>query len=379
MKSGPKLWLCLAVLVASGLPSTAAKAAPWENLLVLRRVEAEPDKPYNLAKENGPWTILASSFSGDHARQEAHALVLELRKRYKLAAYVYEKEFDFGDETYGRGIDEYGQPLRMRYQRGNEATEVAVMVGDYPAVDDPEAQSTLQKLKYLRPECLKLDAGRPTTRSLAGLRLIQQTVLADGNDKKERGPLGHAFVTTNPMLPRDYFAPKGIDKFVVALNENVPNSLLECPGKYTVQVAAFRGKVVMKPSEIEELESGRHMKETLVKAGEMAERLAEGLRMKGYDAYVFHDRTSSIVTVGSFDSVGTPRADGKLEINPEIHQIMKVFGIDQRGTLGNPTAALTPKPFLDIPFDIQPIPVEVPRRSIAADYSRAMAGSWGGQ
>lgn len=378
MKRGSKLCLCLAALLVSGMLSTA-KAAPWDNLLTLRRVEADPGQPYNLTKENGPWTIMACSFSGDHARDEAHALVIELRKRYKLAAYVYQKEFDFGDGTYGRGIDRYGQPLRMRYQRGDEVTEVAVMVGDYPAVDDPDAQRTLQKLKYLRPECLKLDVGKKTTRSLAGLRLIQQTVLADGNEKKERGPLGHAFVTTNPLLPKDYFAPKGIDKFVVALNENVPNDLLNCSGKYTVQVATFRGKVVMKPSEIEELEHGGRMKNSLVEAGEMAEKLTEALRMKGYEAYVFHDRTSSIVTVGNFDSVGTPRADGKIEINPKIYRIMKTFGVDKSGTTGDPSAGLRPKTLVDIPFDVQPVPVEVPKRSIAADYSRSMAGTWGGR
>ncbi len=45
----------------------------------------------------------------------------------------------------------------------------------------------------------------------------------------------------------------------------------------------------------------------------------------GYDAYEFHDRSSSIVTVGSFDSVGTRRRRGKIEINPTVHKIMPRF------------------------------------------------------
>ena len=53
--------------------------------------------------------------------------------------------------------------------------------------------------------------------------------------------------------------------------------------------------------------------------------LTEALRMKGYEAYEFHGRYASIVTVGNFDSVGTPRADGKTEINPEVHKTMEIF------------------------------------------------------
>jgi hypothetical protein len=87
--------------------------------------------------------------------------------------------------------------------------------------------------------------------------------------------------------------------------------------------------------------------------------------MKGYEAYEFHDRYASIVTVGSFNSVGTPRPDGKTEINPEIYKIMKTFGAESV-TLPGQTTAVTPlKTLVGIPFDIQPIPVQVPKRSIS--------------
>ena len=370
MKNERKFRLLLATSIAITMLASAATAAPWENLLSANRVEADPSRPYNLTQENGPWMILACSFSGENARADAHALVIELRKRYKLPAYVYEKEFDYGDEVQGRGIDEYGQPLKMRYQRGNEFTEVAVMVGDYPAVDDHAAQATLQKLKYYEPECLKLSPDKATTRSLAALRLVQQTVLAPGNEKKERGPMGHAMVTTNPLLPQEYFAPKGIDSFVLALNKNEQYNLLQCPGKYTVRVAHFTGRVVLDQADIKAIEEGREMKSQLVKAGEKAERLTQALRMNGYEAYVFHDRGESIVTVGSFNSVGTPRTDGKIEINPQIHKIMKVFGAEPVTLPNGVPSGMRPKTFVGIPFDIQPLPVEVPQRSFACDYAR---------
>ena len=56
-----------------------------------------------------------------------------------------------------------------------------------------------------------------------------------------------------------------------------------------------------------------------------AHRLTEALRIKGYDAYEFHDRYCSIVTVGSFSSTGTPRRDGMIEINPEILAVIETF------------------------------------------------------
>ena len=139
--------------------------------------------------------------------------------------------------------------------------------------------------------------------------------------------MGHAFITTNPMLPPDYYAPKnGIDELVLRMNKDVTHSLLDCPGKYTVQVAHFMGKVTIDQREIQRIERGEEMEgSSLAKAAEKAHELTEALRDKGYEAYEFHDRYASIVTVGSFDSVGTPRVDGKIEINPQVHQIIEFF------------------------------------------------------
>ncbi len=71
--------------------------------------------------------------------------------------------------------------------------------------------------------------------------MIQQEMYqVIGSDKKEKGPMRHAMIATNPLLPPDYFAPKGLDPFVADMNKDLEYSLLKCPGKYTVQVATFR-------------------------------------------------------------------------------------------------------------------------------------------
>jgi len=367
-----RFWSALAGIGIVVLLSGWVAAAPWEGLLTFQRVEADPNKTYTLTEQEGPWMILACTFSGADAKKQADTLALELRKRYKLPAYVYEKEFEFDEQSAGRGVDRYGGPLKMRYQRGSEVREIAVMVGNYPSIDDPEAQEVLQDLKFTTPECLELKDGKRTNQTLAALRLMQKHVLAVGSEKKKRGPMGHAFLTTNPLLPKDYFAPKGIDKLVQAMNEGIPHSLLDCPGKYTVQVAHFTGNVIIDQKKIRDVEKGAlHLKSGLVEAGEKAETLAEALRQKGYEAYVFHDRYASLVTVGSFDSVGTPLPNGQIDLNPQIHLIMKTFGPDQPPGPGG--GAIKPKTFVGIPLDLQPLPVQVPKRSLSADYSRDRA------
>ena len=191
-----------------------------------------------------------------------------------------------------------------------------MVVGNFPAIDDPDAQQALQKLKSADPECLHATPEEAQSRSLAVWRSLQAGVKDLPQyieSRKQTGPLAHAFITRNPLLPEDYFAPKGgVDELVLKMNKNVKYSLLDCPGKYTVQVAHFTGEVIINQSEIRAIETGtkagpESTKQGLAAAAEKAHELTEALRIKGYEAYEFHDRYASLVTVGSFDSVGTPR------------------------------------------------------------------------
>src|SRR4051812_15126492 len=84
-----------------------------------------------LSENNGPWLIVAASFSGDGAERQARELADELRGQFRLAAYVHEMSFKFGDENPGKGLDSYGAPTRRHYRRGDQALEIAVLVGDF--------------------------------------------------------------------------------------------------------------------------------------------------------------------------------------------------------------------------------------------------------
>ncbi len=345
--------------------SSAWAAVPIPRLFTISNVEADPNKDYWVTENNGPWMIMACSFSGEHALDQARELVLELRRRYKLPAYMYEKTFELKtDELNGR--------KKFRYQQGDAIREVAVLVGDFPSVDDPRAQELLQKIKYFRPHVLEPNPEKPTNRTFAALRTIQQSLLSDDNEKKQKGPMGHAFLTTNPLLPDEYFAPKGVDKFILALNEGYEYNLLNCPGRYSVQVAHFTGEVIIDQKEIQAIERGeKQFRGSLAEAARKAHELTLALRQKGYEAYEFHDRGASIVTVGSFDSLGVRRPDGKIELDPRIVAIINTFKADPAPPIpGVPTLGYKPKTLIGIPFDIQPQPVEVPKRSFAADYVR---------
>ena len=367
------IFLAMASHLSFGTRSFVS-AAPWDNFLTATRVEADPEKDYTLTKDNGPWMIMASSFSGDGARQQARELVLELRKRYKLEAFIHQMQFDLDKKNVGKGIDRYGDPLKFKYRRGSQVREIAVLIGDYQSVDDPRAVKNLHKIKYSTPDCLALGKNKKNHQSLGALRDIQKKIwtTVGSDDKKNKGPMGHAFITPNPLLSKAEYVTTGLEPFIVKLNKGLENSLLDCPGRYTVQVATFNGKIVTDQTEIMMLNSGKKKIEgnLLEQAAIKANRLAKALRLKGWEAYVFHERCASIVTVGSFNSVGTNRRDGKTEMNPQVYHIIKQFKaktIDGR---------FSPQMLVGIPLDVQPRPVKVPKQSIGMASTSRSRGLW---
>jgi hypothetical protein len=185
--------------------------------------------------------------------------------------------------------------------------------------------------------------------------------------------MGHAMITTNPKLGKDFFVPQGIDPLVVEANKGVEHSLLDCPGKYTVQVATFRGRMTIDQQEISAINTGRkEMKGQLVEATEKAHKLTEALRLKGHEAYEFHDRFASIVTVGSFDYTSRQMPDGRAAVNPAVQAVVDRFGPKQT-PFGGQTRGMAQQMLLGIPFDMQPKPVHVPKQSIAARQTRGLS------
>lgn len=356
-------WLCALVGFAGiGVASvgTTLAAPPWQTLIPFRRVEADPNKQYLLTDDHGPWLIMCRAFAGETADQDANALVLELRQRYKLKAYVHQQQYDFTKKETGKGFDMYGAPKVMKPANPTQFTEVAVLVGDFDGPDDPRVESALETIKKAQPQCLDSKSGKGQSARFNVWRGI--TAKMDG-----KGPMKMAFLTRNPRLPDEYFAPKGLDPLVKDMNSDLKYSLLKNPGNYTVRIASFHGESTMRLKEIEQKERETIGRSKLEEGAEKAHKLVLALRKDGIEAYEFHDRHESIVTVGSFDTVGDPRSDGKIEINPAVKQVVDYFKPKDAPLGGKPSGA---QKIAGITLDIQPTPVAVPKESVGAAYAR---------
>ena len=119
-------------------------------------------------------------------------------------------------------------------------------------------------------------------------------------------------MTVNPELTEEDLALRKHDPFILRLNSGSDYSLLTNPGKYTVVVATFQGKSELTSDATEK--KVQPISSSLSEAADRAWQLCTALRRaksygydRDYDAWVFHDRYTSIVTVGSFKSKDDPR------------------------------------------------------------------------
>jgi hypothetical protein len=371
---GSSTQIILVVAACLGLLSNRTHAAPpLRSLIPFERIDADPSHAYPLAESNGPWLIMVTTMQGPKAEENARALVYELRKNYKLNAYTHQMTFDHTGNIAGRTLDRFGQQQRMRNSHGGTREELAVLVGDFNSVDDPQLKRTLEKIKGLRPQALEQGssaAGRAFDR-------LRDEVLPANARRKTQGPLRLAFVTTNPLLPEGYYQPKGVDSVVVGMNRDVEYSLLDNPGQYTIRVATFAGNVVMDPKRLKEIEEdGKEMKSRLIEAAQKAHEVTVFLRAKGFEAYEYHDRHSSIVTVGNYQSPGQINPDGSMVYSPEVQAKIDRFRAKPRRQPNGTMGPVTPERIetLNIYLDPNPIVIEVPRRSFGSDYARSMAG-----
>ncbi|MCL2346643.1 MAG: hypothetical protein FWC50_00125 [Planctomycetaceae bacterium] len=345
------------------------------------KVDADPDKDYTLDETSGPWMIYVRSYEGENAKEDAKTLALELRKRYKMKAYIHERTDDLtkGVQYNLVTAEDYAiaqgniqdLPVKKRTKRllhGNISKGYAVLVGDFQSIDDKDINETLEQIKTSRPECVIAQLKRESEGKKAdkgafitAVRIIQRT-----QDNNNVSPLAWAFKCTNPLLPEEYFNSKYVDSYIEALNSDTDYSLLRCPGKYTMQVAEFFGNTTMMQDQVKKLEEDEtklHEDGKLVEAAKKAEKLCHALRLKGYEAYSFHSATNSIVAVGSFDSLGTTDPAGVTHFSPEVRRIFERFSVDQAKTNASSygPGAIVTQTFVGIELMPQPIPIEVPK------------------
>ena len=344
----------LVVLLATSIAGYSADAkaqSGWLPTAWFSQDSIDSKSMFPLAESDGPWLVLATTFRGEGARDDARHLVQELRGSHKLKAYTHEKSFDFTGNQRGLGLNPDGSPKKMRFAKSEQVIEVAVLVGDFASFDDPRGQKMLAKVKNLQPESLAAGSGK--SQSFSDFRRLM------GLDKNAaKGPMHLAFVIPNPLLPEDFFTRQQVDKFVLEMNSDVTNSLLDCPGRYSVRVATFTGAGTFDQKAIEDGGKDVEFQGRLVEAAEKAHRLTETLRRSGWQAWEFHDRESSMVCVGSIDQLALQQPNGTLATHPEIVRIVKELGPDP---VKLAAGQIMPRSIDGVLLDVQPKPIDVPR------------------
>ena len=348
---------------------------------------------YQLTADHGPWLILAASLSGDDAQSKAEALARELSQNLKVDCYVLDKTFDHSSmlkTDRHQTIDIVSGTVESRKVRlANQSSErvCAVLVGNFSSLEDPAIKDLLQTIRTAQPVALTgkeaADTQDPSkAESSNWLVSSARRVIwsrTDRQSNKNKGPMGAAFVTRNPLLPDEFFQAPKVDKLVVDLNKNVEHSLLKCPKRFTVRVATFQGNAVTDFGTGGAASRPKELSDNLDQAADKANRLTTALRARGIEAYEFHDQYASYVTIGSFDELGTQGPNGEMQFSPEIRRILDEHcGYTTVDAKLRSSQALTKvksvKEIDNIPFDIEGKPMAVPRASTSKLYGGSLLG-----
>jgi hypothetical protein len=269
-------------------------------------VEADPNKTYYITPDVGAWVICAASYTGPEAAQKAHDLVLEIRRRYNLPAFIFSR----GDKE---RREQEAEQARMKQlcPEGHFRTvrieeQYAVLIGGYKDIDSArKALTDVKKIKltdkdkHLMSVLFAGDAQTPTDTkaSISGAGYYN--------------PLWDSFVAPNPTVAHERKVENKVDPLMKELNADESLSLLKCKQPWTLAVATFQGASVIQSesagtSFLNKI-VGRGAADTLSASAMNAHNFAEVLRKAHFDAYVLHLSKGSLVTVGGFASKDDPQ------------------------------------------------------------------------
>src|SRR5437870_5831742 len=159
------------------------------------RVEADPNKEYAVTPEAGAWMIRVTTYVGPEAHTLAHQMVLEIRSRFDLPAFVVNR----GDEErrkqqqemeqFRKQFPDYQGPVR----RTRIQEQCAVVIGGYK--DMETANRALKEVKKLpRPSDEKLMPVLAQAKQVGD----EQKALLEGGFIN---PFPNSFVVRNPASP----------------------------------------------------------------------------------------------------------------------------------------------------------------------------------
>jgi len=272
------------------------------------RVEADPHNNYEITPEAGPWVIMCNCFNGPYAAELGHEVVMWLREKQNLQAFVFDKG-RLEREQQERAIEEQkrADPY-TRIHRVKIEEQCTVLIGGFK--DQETATDVLRrKVRQLPLPQSKFDPNL----------VLPFDISIQEKDGRQVGfpinPFAKAMVVPNPTVPLTKQAQK-VDPFLKELNASEPYSLLKNQAPWTLLVREFSGSCAFqidggqRGDFMDQLPFAPHQN-TKTNALEVAALSAEGaakwLQKGDYEPYVLHTRQSSLVTVGGFDGPADPR------------------------------------------------------------------------
>jgi hypothetical protein len=302
----------VSTVVLSGLLFIAGSASA-------KPIDAVKGKQYRLTKKHGPWMVMVASFheppaerkgEGLSPEEAANQLVYELRMK-GIPAYTFSQEDVVDEIQTGSARDpEKSKVGSYIAQKGS----VSVLAGNYESPENKVAMKTRDFIKKFNPELLQ---GEEATGRNGVLHKLKNGGIYRTTPGRP-GALAGAFLTVNPLLSQSEIKSIKRDPLLLKLNQEGDYSILNNKGKYTLVVASFYGRSKVGNTAfrdelqiaVDEKTSLDHMVGVTQNAWELTTALRKAKSLgydQNYDAYVFHDRYGSVVTVGSFDSPEDPR------------------------------------------------------------------------
>lgn len=325
------------------------------------RIDATEGRQYRITRQHGPWMIMVVSLtetpvkrreSGLTPTEAADQLVYALRRK-QIPAYTFRLSDQPGNpRNRFAGNDDSG--LRYRHRRDS----VCVLAGNYKSPESSVAQRTLKYIKSLDFDSINLD--------------WKQNGAVFYSTPGQPRPFSGAFLTFNPLFTPQEIEAQKRDTLLRDMNAAGDYSIINNPGQYTLVVASLKGtsqtQIGSQTSSIRGRSTGPFkvsgtLNDAALRAWTVTEMLREGRfsgnqRGRTFEAYCFHDRYKSMVTVGAFDSPNDPRIaqyaeifKAKLRTGSNGRQFTTgesiiVPGDDQQTVIFDPVPRLIPVPQL---------------------------------
>ncbi len=272
-------------------------------------IDADPNKDYPIIPQAGQWMVCATCFVGPMAPQLAREMVYEIRSSHGVPAYVWDKggeEKARERERLRKIHEQYGDldgQVKLHTLRIQE--ECAVLVGGFK--DQDSATRALRDIKNW-----------PTPKNKALCPVLHENVYKDDRldqAPETRGsyvnPYVMAFVSCNPMVPKEKAVDPKLDAFMRRINAHEKYSVYTCRKPWTLAVAQFQGVSVIQTQAANESfidkVFGTWKGESLSATALNAVNMCEALRKAQLDAYVLHTTWGSVVCVGGFEGLDDPK------------------------------------------------------------------------